>query len=74
MYKPTFALTQEDKRILADINGKIVIGCLERRSTFEMAQKLKLQPYELEYNIDEMLYVLLKHVGIKRYLKTLLRK
>ena len=74
MYKPTFALTEEDKRVLADINGKITIGCLERRSTFEMAQKLKLQPYELEHNIDEMLYVLLKHVGVKRFLKTLLRK
>lgn len=47
---------------------------LEGRSIWYITNELHLKPYEVESNIDEMLCILRKRVGNKRFLKTLFRK
>lgn len=74
MFIRTFMLTEEDKRKVSEMSGKIMLWILEGRSTWYMAEKLNLNPYEVEANIDETLYTYMKKVGRWRYIKTLFRK
>lgn len=74
MFIEKWALTAEQKEKVSRQNGKILLGLIERRSIKSIASDLKLSPNEVEYNIDEMLYELYQHVGLKRFLKTILRK
>lgn len=74
MFKHTFALTSEEKRKVSEMNSKILLWIMEGRSIDYMSRNLNLSPYQIEHNIDEMLYVLLKQVGKRRFIKTLFRK
>lgn len=74
MLKKYFEMTEEDKRRFSEMCGKTMLWILERRSIGYMSEKLNLHPYQVEHNIDEMLYELRKQVGWKRYIKTLFRK
>lgn len=51
-----------------------MLWILNGESIGYMADKLKLHPSQVEYNIDEMLYVLRRQVGKRRYLKMLFQK
>ncbi len=74
MFIEKWALTAEQREKVSCQNGKILLGLTERHSIKSIATDLKLSPDEVEYNIDEMLYELYQHVGLKRFLKTILRK
>lgn len=74
MFIEKWALTAEQREKASRQNGKILLGLTERRSIKSIASDLKLSPNEVECNIDEMLYELYQHVGLKRFLKTILRK
>ncbi len=74
MFIEKWALTAEQREKVSCQSGKILLGLTERRSIKSIATDLKLSPDEVEYNIDEMLYELYQHVGLKRFLKTILRK
>ena len=74
MFIEKWALTAEQREKVSRQNSKILLGLTERRSIKSIATDLKLSPDEVEYNIDEMLYELYQHVGLKRFLKTILRK
>jgi hypothetical protein len=67
-------LNEEDKKQVSEMIGKIVLCILEGRSIGYMSEQLHLAPHEIEANIDEELYVLMKHVGKRRFFKTLFRK
>ena len=54
--------------------GKIILYALEGRSIGYMSKMLNLRPCEIQTNINEMLYVLLKQVGKREYLKTMFMK
>ena len=73
-FKRTFLLTDEEKKKISEICGTVIVGTLEGRGTWQMAEEYNLQPYQLEHNIDEMLYVLRKQVGMWRYIKMLFVK
>lgn len=73
-FKRTFALTEEEKRKVSEMTGKIMLWMLEGRSRVYMAENLKLDPWMIEANIDETLYTLRKNVGRWRYLKMLFVK
>lgn len=73
-FKQTFMLTEDEKRKVAEMNGKILKWMMEGRSVKYMAQQLKLTPQQVEHNINEMLYDLKKQVGIKKFIKTLFVK
>ena len=74
MFKRTFRLTEEEKHKVSDMCGDIMLWMLEGRSIGYMSEKLNLPPWQVEANIDEMLYTLRKQVGKRRFLKTLFIK
>ena len=74
MLKHVFSMTEEEKQRFIDMNGKIILYLAERRSLFDMAKKLNLEPLQVDHNIDELLYELRKSLGWKRYIKALFIK
>lgn len=74
MFKRTFMLTEEEKRKVSEMCGNIILWILEGQSTEYMCEKLNLLPWQVEANINEMLYILRKHVGKRRFFKILFIK
>lgn len=73
-FKRTFLLSDKEKIQVSEMCGKIILYALEGRSIGYMSKMLNLSPYEIKNNINEMLYVLLKQVGKREYLKTMFMK
>ena len=73
MFVKTFLLTDEQKKKVSEMDGKIILWILEGRSVGYMSDKLNLPPRQIQATIDEMLYILKKQVGIKRFIKALFR-
>ena len=71
MFKETFLLTDEEKHKVSEMSGKIMLWILEGRDIGYMSRNLRIPPWQVKRNIDEMLYTLRKEVGIKHYLKLL---
>lgn len=74
MFKRTFMLTESDKRKVSEMSGKIMLWILEGRSIGYMSEKLNLPPWQIEHNIDAILYTYMRKVGRWRYFKILFRK
>lgn len=74
MLKQVFSMTEEEKQKFIEVNGKTILYLVERRSLFDMAKKLDLEPWQVDHNIDELLYELRKSLGWKRYIKALFIK
>lgn len=74
MFVENYKLTEEQKQQIGDMCAKIIRWSLEGRHRGYMCEQLNMHPKTLEYNIDEMLYVLRKEVGLRRYLKNLFMK
>lgn len=72
IFKHTYLLTDEEKRQVSEMTGKIMLWILEGRSIGYMSKKLNLSPQQIEQNIDAMLYTLRRKVGAKRFLRILL--
>lgn len=73
-FKQTFMLNNEERKKISEMNGKILMWILEGRSIGYMSEILHLSPKEIEHNIDEMMFILMKHVGKRRFFKTLFLK
>ena len=73
-FKQTFMLNNEEKKQVSEMSGKIIMWILEGRSIGYMSEMLHLSPNEIECNIDEMMFTLMKHVGKRRFFKTLFLK
>lgn len=67
-------MNEEQKQKLSKMAGNILVWICEGRSMDYMSKKLNLQPWQIEHNIDEMLYVLRKKVRLRRFIKTLFIK
>ena len=74
MFKKVYKMTEKEKQKLSEMDGNIMLWCAEGRSIGYMSEKLNLPPWQVDHNIDEMLYVLRRQVGLKRFLKTLFIK
>ena len=74
MLKQVFSMTEEEKQKFIEVNGKTILYLVEQRSLFDMANKLNLEPWQVDHNIDELLYELRKSLGWKRYIKALFIK
>lgn len=74
MFIRTAALNDKQRREVSEMTGKIMLWILEGRSTLYMAQQLNLDLWEVEQNIDEILYTYMKWFGKRRFLRTLFRK
>ena len=74
MLKQVFSMTEEEKQKFIEVHGKTILYLVEQRSLFDMAKKLDLEPWQVDHNIDELLYELRKSLGWKRYIKALFIK
>lgn len=74
MFKKFFEMTEDERKKLAEMTGKIMLWIEEGRSIGYMSEKLNINPQQVECNINEMLYVLRKQVGRKRFLKIFFMK
>lgn len=74
MFIKTSMLTGEDRRKVSEMDGKIMLWIMEGRSVVYMSQQLGLPIWQVQHNIDEMLYTLRQQVGKKRYLRVLFWK
>lgn len=74
MLKEVINMTEEEKQRFIDVNGKTILYLVERRSLFDMAGRLNLEAWQIDHNIDELLYELRKSLGWKRYIKALFIK
>ena len=74
MLKQVFSMTEEEKQRFIEVNGQTILYLIERRSLFDMAKKFDLEPWQVDHNIDELLYELRKNLGWKRYIKELFIK
>lgn len=72
--KRIFEMTEEEKKKYAEISGSILLWIGEARSIKYMSEKLNLKPYQVEHNIEEILYDLKKQVGIWKFVKILFIK
>ena len=71
-FKLTRLLTEEEKKEVSEMSGKLVTWMLEGKTTEYMAKQLHLSPRQVEQNINKMMYALRKRVGFKRFLGILL--
>lgn len=67
-------MSEEEKQRFVEVAGKTVLYTIERRPLYDMAQRLNLDMWQVDHNLDELLYELRKSLGWKRYLKALFRK
>lgn len=74
MFKRTLQLTTKERHKVAEMSGKTMLHILEGDSMARMSENLKLEPWQIQHNIDEALYTLKRYVGWKRYLKILFTK
>ena len=73
-FKQTFMLNNEEKKQVSEMSGKIIMWIMEGKSIGYMSEMLHLSPKEIECNINEMMFILMKHVGKRRFFKTLFVK
>lgn len=74
MLKRVHQMNEEEKKRFVDITGRMVLYIEEQRSLCDMANKLDLYAWQVDHNIDELLYQLRKSLGWKRYIKALFIK
>lgn len=74
MFKKFFEMNEEERKQFTDMTGKIMLWIEEGRSIGYMSEKLYLHPEMVEYNINEMIYILRRQVGRKRFLKIFFMK
>lgn len=74
MYKQVASMTEKDKERFIEVMGKTILYIAERRSLFDMAKKLDLEAYQVDHNIDEILYEIQKCYGWRRYIRALFIK
>lgn len=74
MLKQVFNMTEEEKQRCIEVNGKIILYLTERRPLFDIANRVDLASWQVNHNIDEILYNLRKSLGWKRYIKALFIK
>jgi hypothetical protein len=67
-------MTEDEKKKFVNTMGITMLGITERRCTYQIAAELKMNPWQVDHNIDEMLYTLRKSLGWKRYIKALFIK
>ena len=67
-------MTEIEKQQLSKIIGDTFIMLEENYSIEQIAKELKLEPCQVEYNIDDILYRLRRRLGWRRYIRTMFMK
>ena len=67
-------MTEEEKKKFVNTIGVTVLGLSEGKSSYQIAKELKLPTWQVDHNIDELIYTLRKTVGMKRFTKAMFNK
>ena len=67
-------MTEIEKQQLSKIIGDTFIMLEESYSIEQIAKELKVEPWQVEYNIDDILYRLRRCLGWRRYIRTMFMK
>ena len=67
-------MTEIEKQQLSKIIGDTFIMLEESYGIEQIAKELKLEPWQVEYNIDDILYRLRRRLGWRRYIRTMFMK
>ena len=67
-------MTEIEKQQLSKIIGDTFIMLEESYGIEQIAKELKLEPWQVEYNIDDILYRLRRRLGWRRYIRTMFIK
>ena len=68
-FKKTCELTEEDKKQVSEMVGQMQLWVLEGRHIYDIADRFKLEPWEVMENVFETIYGFMKLIGPKNYLK-----
>lgn len=71
LLKELSKMTEDEKKKFVNTIGVTILCITERKCLYQIADELKLSTWQVDHNIDEMLYTLRKSLGWKRYLKVL---
>lgn len=74
VFVKTSALTEEDKKDISEMTGKIMLWLLENRSMDYVSEQLKLTPSQVRWNVAEILYTFRKKIGRWNFFKILFIK
>ncbi len=74
MKRSIFEMNEAEKRLHIEMVGTTLQMIEEGHNTQHIAERIRLQPYQVESNIDVMLYILYKRVGLWRFIKTIFVK
>lgn len=70
----TSKMSDEERKKTVEVVGSIMLWSGEARSINYMANELHLKPWQVDQDLDEILYVLRHRLGLWRYLKILFMK
>lgn len=73
-FKQTHELTDEERKKVSEMVGQMQLWILEGRSIYDIANRLKLKPWEVVENVFETAYGFMELIGFKNYLKIWFRK
>ena len=68
-FKETHNLTEEERKQVSEMVGQMQLWILEGRSIYDIANRLKLEPWEVVENVFETAYGFIGLIGFKNYLK-----
>lgn len=71
-FKRILELTNEEKREVSDMTGKIQLCVLEGDSLAMLAKQLNLHPRMIKHNMCETIYEFSHEVGLWNYVKWLM--
>lgn len=74
LFKLVHDMTEDEKKKFVNTVGIIVLCLAEGKASFQIAEELKFDTYQVDHNIDEILYTIRKSLGWKRYIKALFIK
>lgn len=74
MKKTVFQMNEVEKQRDIEVIGTTVQMLEEGRAIFQIAQRLNLHGWQVSENIDEILYIIRKRIGLWRFIKTIFIK
>lgn len=67
-------MSEDEKKKFVNTVGIITLCLAEGKGLWDMADELKMEAYYVDHDIDEILYVLRKGVGLRRFIKSIFLK
>lgn len=74
MQKTISQMTKEEREKSAMALGTMILMLEERHSVTKIGKEINLEPWKVDWNIDELLYILRKYAGKWRFFKILFMK